>query len=294
MGIRLRGTLRLKAVDDGRPHQLSGLAWDADERLLYAVSDDGYLVHLRPHFSDGLLSGASLVAIHPLLDRDRVPLAGRLADPEGLAARRERNGRRGDTELAVAFEGVPRLERYDPVGNWLGTIALPAELGRSSNYAHPNRQLESVTPTPAFGYVVAPERPLGSRTQRTIPLYGTGGMRWHYPLADAAHGALVGMETLPGGDLLLLERRYVSPLLPLLIHVRRAALPPDYGAELVVTDVAAFSTAAGWALDNFEGIARHAGSCFFLVSDDNRSAFQRTLLAYFELSGEAGAAECAR
>jgi hypothetical protein len=36
-------------------------------------------------------------------------------------------------------------------------------------------------------------------------------------------------------------------------------------------------------IDNFEGLARHRGNRFFMVSDDNGVFIQRTLLLYFEL-----------
>ena len=47
--------------------------------------------------------------------------------------------------------------------------------------------------------------------------------------------------------------------------------------------MAVFDTSQGWLLDNFEGLARHREQRFFMVSDDNRSALQSTLLVYFEL-----------
>ncbi len=39
----------------------------------------------------------------------------------------------------------------------------------------------------------------------------------------------------------------------------------------------------GHQIDNFEGLARHRGNRFFLVSDDNDLFLQRSLLMYFEL-----------
>jgi hypothetical protein len=38
-------------------------------------------------------------------------------------------------------------------------------------------------------------------------------------------------------------------------------------------------------VDNFEGLSRHQGAKFFMVSDDNFNALQKTLLVYFELAG---------
>ena len=49
-------------------------------------------------------------------------------------------------------------------------------------------------------------------------------------------------------------------------------------------------TSQGWSVDNFEGLARHRGMKFFLVSDDNFKGIQRTLLVYLELLDEWGPA----
>ncbi|HCB12317.1 MAG TPA: hypothetical protein DEP36_01915, partial [Gammaproteobacteria bacterium] len=38
-----------------------------------------------------------------------------------------------------------------------------------------------------------------------------------------------------------------------------------------------------WLLDNFEGLTRYQDQRFFMISDDNCSAWQSTLLVYFEL-----------
>ncbi|HXK56793.1 MAG TPA: hypothetical protein PLZ16_09115, partial [Gammaproteobacteria bacterium] len=46
MGIKLLGALTLR----GRPElaELSDLAWDEDEEILYGVTDRGVLLHLQP------------------------------------------------------------------------------------------------------------------------------------------------------------------------------------------------------------------------------------------------------
>jgi len=47
--------------------------------------------------------------------------------------------------------------------------------------------------------------------------------------------------------------------------------------------VAPLDSYQGLHLDNFEGLTRHHGNRFFMVSDDNDVFVQRTLLVYFEL-----------
>jgi hypothetical protein len=94
---------------------------------------------------------------------------------------------------------------------------------------------------------------------------------------------LVGLASWSDNEILILERRFISLFHPQLISVRRATLGHDQLQPLAVTEIVRLDSSRGWALDNFEGIARHEGSCFFLINDDNRSPLQSTLLTYMML-----------
>ena len=68
----------------------------------------------------------------------------------------------------------------------------------------------------------------------------------------------------------------------------RARAQPRPGAgELDAREIAVFDSSEGWNVDNFEGLTRHQGRRFFMVSDDNGKAIQRTLLVYFEVTADA-------
>jgi len=105
MGVQLLGALTLRQVEiDGQlVAELSALAWDEDEQILYAVSDGGRLFHLLPEFAGGVLSGVAGVAGYPLRDASGEPLRGARADSEGLALENAENGIRGDSRLVVSF-----------------------------------------------------------------------------------------------------------------------------------------------------------------------------------------------
>ncbi|MCZ6892477.1 MAG: esterase-like activity of phytase family protein [Gammaproteobacteria bacterium] len=286
MQIRLRGTVELipAALNGIELHELSGLAWAADEKTLYAVSDAGFVAHLRPHFHDGNLIRVYLDAIHPLLGPDGTPVAKRLADAEGLVARNARNGIRDDTELIISFEMAPRIVHYTPRGEYLRETALPLPLREPDRYSARNRELEALTEHDEFGLITGPERPLKNAHQSMITLYSVAGHSWLYRPIDPEHSALVGLESMPGGDLLILERRFASVFRPVIISLRRMRLhPPAFADETPITDIARFDSSRGWAIDNFEGVARHEGSRYFIVSDDNDSPLQKTLLMYFEI-----------
>ena len=283
--FRELGSVRLGTRShDGAPiRELSGLAWDADEGLLYAVSDAGYLVHLRPRFGADRLLAVALVARFPLRDRRGAPLEGRAADAESLAVRHTRNGRRGDAELCVTFEIQPRAACFSTRGEWLKKLALPVGLRHRWNYRGANQQLESLAFLASGGFLTAPERPLKNLDPELLWLHHSDGRRWSFTPYDRAHSAVVGLETLHDDTVLVLERRFVSPLHAIVFTLRALHLDDSAGGEARTRELARLDNRRGWAIDNFEAIAHHEAKRFFIVSDDNQNPLQRSLLVYFEL-----------
>lgn len=287
-GIRLLGALRLTRSEiNGLPLcGLSGLAWDEDAGVLYVISDQGTLFHLRPTFDDkGYLAGAQAVAAYPLQDASGKPVRAPFDDSEGLSIRNGDNQIRGDTELLVSFEVKPRAIRYNAKGEWRGEETLPVALRNIRNYHDPNQALEAVTLDPRWGVLVGSETPLHNDPPGQIRIFTSSSRFWIYPVGNAPSSALVAMEVLPEGGLLTLERAFVAPLRPLVITLRRTELPTlgTTGTLLKVSDVATFDNSQGWLLDNFEGLTRYRDRRFFMISDDNCSSWQTTLLVYFEL-----------
>ena len=280
---RHRGTVRLVAGPDGRPHQLSGLAWDDDENLLYALSDDAYVVHLRPFFQGGRLFRTKLVKFVALLDEHGTPLNSPFADSEGLLGRFTDNGVRGDSELVVSFEGRPRIIHFNTQGAPVSQTELPLALRNRSYYAGSNKQLEAITGHPQYGIITAPERAPRASSGNFIPLWSISGEQWNYRPDAPGVSAVVGLETAPNGDILVLERQFRGLLRPLIIVVQQVRLDDDNHALVEAVEKLRLDSSRGWALDNFEAIARHQGDCYFLVSDDNASVLQKTLLSYFYL-----------
>lgn len=284
-GVRLLGALRLAnaKINNLRLCGLSGLAWDEDEGLLYAISDLGGLFHLRPEFdAQGYLTGIQSVAAYPLRDELGRPVRAPYDDAEGLTLRNGDNQQAGDSELLISFEVKPRIVRYSPTGLWRGEERLPTPLRDLRNYSKSNQALEAVTLDPHWGVLIGTEAPLRQDPPGQIRIFQLDGRFWRYPLSNAPKSALVAMEALPEGGLLTLERAFVAPLRPLIISLRQTRLLARGDAPLQVTDVAVFDSSQGWLTDNFEGLTRYRDRRFFMVSDDNCSAWQSTLLVYFE------------
>jgi hypothetical protein len=117
------------------------------------------------------------------------------------------------------------------------------------------------------------------------------GITWPLFVADDAPGPFrpTGAALLPGGDVIVVERRYP----PLATRLRRIARDALFRHELEGTEVARFLPPL--SIDNFEGIdvlrGPHGETRVLLVSDDNdcvkrgavRRGLQRTLLLMLEL-----------
>lgn len=272
-----QAVIAAQPIDGHVPSELSGLAWDGDEQLLYAVSDRGLLFRFRLE-----LDGARLASITPLR---ALPLTappgstGKRLNAEGLALIDADNGRRGDTQLVVALENGPRLMRYTPQGLPLGEVPLPAPLRDPAAYRSANSRLEAVSPHPLHGFVTAPQRSLKTQPLDVHRLYASDGTQWTMPAGE--QGALKAIETLPDGALLVLERqgkgKAVAPLLRR-IDLACAARPGCTNSDAVRLP----GLDAG---DNFEGLARVGPNLFVMVSDDGGDASRPTRLVLLRFDG---------
>lgn len=291
MDIRLLGTVEIPddPVDSIQVDELSGLAWDEDEQLLYALSNRGKLFHLKPVFKDGKLVDAKVVAAFKLRTRYGKKLKKPDRDSEGLSAQYTNNGKQGDSVLLISFEREPKIARFDNRGYEIERLPLPEPLNDADRYDTTNHGLEAVTVHPQLGIITTPEVPL--RGDSKIKLYGLDGKQWQIPRFPVADNAIVGMETMPDGALLLLERAFSSMLAPIIISLHKVELDDACRVDTAKSDnhlcasrpIAILSSSNGWDLDNFEGLARYQGNRYFMVSDNNRFWLQRTLLSYIEV-----------
>ena len=284
-GARLRalGMIELPelTVSGLRLSQLSGLTWDDDDGILYAISDKGALFHLSPVLREGKLAGLQLLKAVPLKEADGKPLKGRRADSEGLDILKGRNGRKGDAELVISFERFPRIVRYRTDGTLIGEYPLPAPLNDRKSYRDNNKMLESVCVDEKLGVLTMPEDPLAKERAGHNRIFRVAGGSWLIPATGQFRPSAI--ECLGDGRVLILERDF-GRLLGRAVALRIATLVGDGGESMAAVETAALlDTTQGYQIDNFEGLTRHKGNRFFMVSDNNDLFVQRTLLLYFEL-----------
>jgi hypothetical protein len=264
--------------NDSRFGGLSGLELSADGSMLYAVSDHGYWFSARLHHDpQGRLTGLGPWEIAPLLTPDGSKLGWRQRDAEALA--RDRDG-----SFIVAFERAHRLWRYppsaDPLASLPQLLASPADLQK----APINGGLEALTVLPDRRLLALTENyknPDGSikgwliEKDRFFPL--------SYLQSDGFRPT--DLATLASGDVLLLERWY-HRIGGVAVRVRRLSRESiRAGARLKGEEVVRIDPSI--EIDNFEGLAVRVdpvgGTLLYMISDDNYSQLQRTLLLQFHL-----------
>ncbi len=286
MQIQLLGSVALKSFKyNSIPvYELSGIAWDNDEQLFYAVSDEGFLYHLKPTLINNKLSDMEVVFATQLKDANGLPLSGKYSDSEGLSIINNSNGEKEDSVLVISFENKPRISRYSPNGKMLSSVQTPKYLHKKKYFRHKNKALESVAVHPKYGIITASEYPLSSHpiTQQTI--YSSTGKQWNFPASKEKNSSVTGLEVLPNGDVLVLERAYRNPFIPINIKLRRIKLENCDNENLCQTEtIANFNGADGWLLDNFEGLTHFKDNQYLIVSDNNENPFQKTLFMLFAI-----------
>ncbi len=268
---------------DPRFGGFSGLALSADGSRLIAVSDRGDL--LRATVVRNRRGG-----IRTLEDAQLSRLPG--DDGKPLAQDRGRRDAEAVTiagaEYCISFERRHRILCYPlnptTAGGRPRRIVLPASL-RKWPWNGGIEALEAL----GDGRLLALSEEYRSAAGNSIGwiLDGTSAAR----LELKATGRLspVDLARLPGGDLLLAERyfSYLGGLIFRLSRIDGRTVRP--GAVLVGRELALVRPP--WTVDNFEGLAiwsrpERAGKpalIVHLISDDNFSVLQRTLLMTFRL-----------
>jgi hypothetical protein len=282
--LRFRGGLELDCEDPAFGG-ISGIVVRADGDFL-AITDKGTWIagHLKLD-GEGTLQGIGDVAIAPVLDEYGKPLASKEeADTEGLTLF-------GAGRVAVSFERTQTVRLYPlGAGPWPGASAPgAAEPGpplADTGDLVSNEGLESIAAFPdGTRLLIGSERgdERGARLWATANFASSEAPIAYLPLAPGFR--LVGLDLLPDGDFVALERFYAPPKDVRIRLFRVDAESIAGGSDVHARLLAEFLPPL--PLDNFEAIssAKMADGAIriYLASDDNFSPAQRTLLYAFDL-----------
>ncbi len=267
--------------DDKRFGGLSGIDMlDAETALI--ISDSGWFVRARLVHENGRLVGiadAELDSLFPDGNTEK-----EVGDAEDVALD-PTDRTRG---VIVRERQANAMLTFDLEGG-RPTNFVPKRVGAPDSILRSNKGLESVAYAPATSplageiITIAEDPPRGAKD---IPgwVAGVGA----FQVVRRNDFDISSARFLPDGDLMLLERRY-SPAWGIAMRLRR--IPGDtvkVGARLdgeILLEAGMTSQ-----IDNMEGVAvsqdEDGRTILTLVSDDNYSILQRTLILQFALGGD--------
>jgi hypothetical protein len=261
---------------------LSSLRLDPKGQQFISASDKGAWFTGRIVYPGKEMTGLADVEAAPMLGQDGGPIAARgWFDTESIAL---------DGSLVyVGIERVNRIMRFDFAKGFTRARGEEVEVPQAIRELPFNRGLEAMV-------VVPHDRPLGGTliaisergldAGRNIVAFLIGGPSpGRFSIRRTDNFDISDACLLPSGDLLILERKF-SLTGGIGIRIRRIALT-SIAPGALLDGPSLFEADLGQEIDNFEGLdafANDSGDIVVtLVSDDNFSLIQRTLLLQFTL-----------
>jgi len=263
---------------------LSGLRLDAKGERFIALSDHGSWFTGRIVYQGRAMTGLDDVEAAPMLGPDGKPLAARgWFDTESIAL--------DGSFVYVGIERVNQVVRFDFAKGFTRSrgevFPMPPAVKKLPN----NKGLEALVFVPKGfaleGTLIAiSERGL-DRDGNLIAFLVGGPTPGQFSVRRSQNFDISDAVLLPSGELLVLERKF-SLLSGVGIRIRRIALK-SLAPNAVVDGPAIFEADLGEEIDNMEGIdafvTPEGETVLTMVSDDNFSLLQRTLLLQFRLVG---------
>ena len=245
--------------------EVSDLAYKNSE--LFAIGDKGILYKMAINLQNDKINSLDLLWAKKLHDNHGT-LAKKNRDSEGLTFLHD--------NLLISFEKNHRIELYTSDAQRVQSIQLHKDLSKSKNYKSSNKGLESVAYSEDYGVLTAPEKPLKGKKYHVV--YSKDNF-WKFK----ADGEITAMEFMGKNKLLVLlrefnfwTRRRVTSLVQ--VNLKKCKKNICKSKLLVKLD-----SSDGWKIDNFEGLTKVGKNRFVMISDNQDSFFQKTLLVLFEI-----------
>jgi hypothetical protein len=261
---------------------LSGWRFDTNGERFISISDKGSWFTGRIVYNGRAMSGLADVEAAPMLGADGRPITARgWFDSESIAL---------DGSLVyIGLERVNQILKFDFARGRTRALGQPIALPPAARKLPFNRGLESLVMVPkglplAGTLMAISERGLDSDGNIIGFLIG-GPQPGDFTVRRSDNFDISDAVMLRDGDLLILERKF-SWLAGIGIRIRRIAVKSiARGATLDGPSI--FEADLGNEVDNMEGIDVHltaqGDTVLTMVSDDNFSMIQRTLLLQFTL-----------
>jgi hypothetical protein len=261
---------------------LSGWRLDAKGERFISISDKGSWFTGRIVYQGREMTGLADVEAAPMLGADGRPITARgWFDSESIAL---------DGDLVyIGLERVNQLLRFDFSKGFTRSLGEVVPLPPAARKLPFNKGLEALVMVPkglplAGTLIAISERGL-DRDGNLIAFLLGGKTPGQFAVLRTNNFDVSDAVLLPSGDLLILERKF-SWVSGINIRIRRIPLS-SVAPGAVVDGPGIFEADLGNEVDNMEGIDAHVtpegDTVLTMVSDDNFSMIQRTLLLQFTL-----------
>ena len=258
---------------------LSGLRLSKDGKRLYAVSDQGHFLQANViRDNQGTISALENAEFSRLRKRNGKKLDGkRNADAEAL----EISG----SQFLVGFERNDRVDFFNLKNSKLRADQRARSLG-FKRYKFPNNkgpEAIAISPITKELFVFAEYSPAQNGHHRGFIIKGEKIEPLNITLTQGY--SLTDAHFLENGDLLILERFY-TPITGAAMRIRKFQSQKLKANALLSGDIVMQATSA-MEIDNMEGLAitkaQDGSTRLVLISDDNFSRNQRTILLEFKI-----------
>jgi hypothetical protein len=261
---------------------LSGLRLDAKGERFISFSDHGTWFTGRIVYQGREMTGLDDVEAAPMLGADGRPIAARgWFDTESIAL--------DGSFVYIGIERVNQVLRFNFSKGFTQSRGEVFPMPPAVKKLPFNKGLEALAMVPkgmplAGTLIAISERGL-DRDGNLIAFLVGGPTPGQFSVHRSNNFDISDAVLLPSGDLLVLERKF-SLLMGVGIRIRRIALRP-VAPGAVVDGPSIFEADLGEEIDNMEGIdafvTPEGDTVLTMVSDDNFSMLQRTLLLQFAL-----------
>ncbi len=263
---------------------LSGLRLDAKGERFVSFSDRGHWFTGRIVYEGRAMTALAEVESAPMLGHDGKPITTRgWFDSESIAL--------DGSFVYIGFERINKVLRFDFSEGFTRARGEVVPLPKAASKLPYNKGLEALVFVPkgqplAGTLIAMSERGLDANGNLVAFLVG-GPTPGQFSVRRSEEFDISDATLLPAGDLLILERKFTW-LSGIGIRIRRIPLA-SVAPGAVIDGPSIFEANLANEVDNMEGIDTHVTeegeTVLTMVSDDNFSMIQRTLLLQFTLVG---------
>jgi hypothetical protein len=253
--------------------EISDLTYNQKEHRLYMIGDKGNFYIFNASFNDKIekLKYLDAFKIKEKKQRKKYDIEGLTQDKKG--------------QLYLSFERHPRISKISKKGFLSSNQELTKELKNKKNYSSSNKIFEALTWHSKYGLLTVAEYPLYKRDKTKQTIYSLRGKKWHFKAQKHQNNAITAIEVMDDNNLLILERAYAGLTKPFVVTLKKLYLNKcDKKRNCKSEILASFNSYQGWAVNNYEGLAKVGKNRYLMVSDNNNNFILTTQLIYFKVN----------